>query len=195
MLLDPTPRATGGMFWEFKWCQGSVVLFLCLKHHCQPDSGDPHREIHALSKVYWPRYFLPPHYLLHSPSFPALFPSPKQIPAITVFLSFPVWAISSSLQGCVCGSSVLSSLLVSPFIPGCHLLMFQCGGLLVMGLCWAGISLLNYNWLTCWDLWRRDQDAFSQPFLWYNSPILFLELWIDQCSSNVVHESSYNDPA
>lgn len=78
MLLDPSPQARGGNFWEHKWCQGSMVLFLCLKHHHQPDS-DLHGEPHALSRVCWLRYFLLPHYLPYWAA-PSLLPSSLFLP-------------------------------------------------------------------------------------------------------------------
>lgn len=154
------------------WRQGSVVPFLCRNVTTSLVVESHTVEPCALSGTCWFKHFsLPPclvslRGLLVQTLFASLLLTLVRYPCpLLLFLLLPDsstipagQATSSQLQGCTWGPSALFSLPVFPFT---HLYMFQCAGPSGMHLCWAGMSLLNYSWLSCWNYRRRRQRVLS----------------------------------
>lgn len=124
MLFNLNQRAMGAEFGEcIFW-----LMFLCLKyHHLTVEYSRVH--LCALSGIYW---FSDCLLCLLLPCWTApailLFSVLKEAPAIAGFPCSAHRALNSWLQGCICEQSVLFSLFVFLFIPGCPVLDYSMRG-------------------------------------------------------------------
>lgn len=155
MLLDTTPRASGGKFWESKQWQGCMVQFFCLKHYHSAQQLRVPWQNPMLCKAFadWDTVCLLPHY--SSCWFIACPPIPLsnlvlwvEGSATTDFLPLPSWLWVPSCRS-------IGHLHFPPFspphlFPVAQLQIFQWAGPSGTSLYCTGISLFNYSWLTCW---------------------------------------------
>lgn len=147
----------GGKFLESKWWQCSVVPLFCLKHYHQPDSGELHGRIpcsvgHLLTHCSLPGF-------LSCLAATLCLSQLKEAPETTGFLPSSGWDLPVAKLCLEAVCSFLPSYL--PVYSSCSLLHVSMHGSHRHALCWAVISMLNYNWLSFWNFKGKRQGILS----------------------------------